>query len=100
MKRYTSINKTQTESGKRVVANAIYPEIPLSENDIYLIATAGDRYDILAQEFYNDSSLWWIIASSNNHQKASLVPTPGQQLRIPHDQELALELYEQVNKSR
>lgn len=100
MKRYKNIQQTKTESGTKIISNAIYPSIPESENDTYIIATAGDRYDTLAQQFYNDSSLWWIIASSNNHQKASLVPTPGKQLRIPYDKNQALSLFNQVNRSR
>ena len=100
MNRYTKIDKYKNNTGKRYYTNAIYPTIPETENDIYIIASAGDRYDKLALQFYNDSSLWWIIASSNNHQKASLNPTPGEQLRIPADSGLALKLYEDINSSR
>ena len=100
MNRYTKIDIFRTEEGKQYYTNPIYPFIPESEDDIYMIAGFSDRYDILAQQFYNDASLWWIIASSNNHQKASLIPTPGKQIRIPADKDLALELFNQVNKSR
>jgi len=100
MKRYKKIDRYRSKEGKRYKTNAIYPTIPETENDIYVIASAGDRYDKLALQFYNDSSLWWIIASSNNYQKASLIPTPGEQLRIPADVRLALELYEDLNSSR
>ena len=100
MKRYKNIERIKTDKGKNYRTNAIYPRLPETENDIYIIASAGDRYDKLALQFYNDSSLWWIIASSNNHQKASLNPTPGEQLRIPADSGLALKLYEDINSSR
>ena len=100
MNRYSKITRFKTEEGKKYITNPIYPFIPESEDDIYMIAGISDRYDILAQQFYNDSSLWWIIASSNNYQKASLIPTPGEQLRIPADVRLALELYEDLNSSR
>ena len=100
MKRYKKIDRYRNKEGKRYKTNAIYPTIPETENDIYVIASAGDRYDKLALQFYNHSSLWWIIASSNNYQKASLIPTPGEQLRIPADVRLALELYEDLNSSR
>jgi len=51
-------------------------------------------------QFYKDSSLWWIIAAANNHQRASLVPTPGIQLRIPADKTQAIRLYNEVNSTR
>tara|TARA_R100001079_G_C4363545_1_gene116043 strand:+ start:261 stop:563 length:303 start_codon:yes stop_codon:yes gene_type:complete len=100
MNRYDTIDRYKTEEGKAYITNPIYPFIPESENDTYIIAGVADRYDVLALEFYNDSSLWWIIASSNNHQRASLNATPGAQLRIPADKELAIRLYNEVNKSR
>ena len=100
MNRYDTVDKYKTEEGKTYYTNPIYPFIPESEDDIYIIAGVSDRYDVLALEFYNDSSLWWIIASSNNHQRASLNATPGKQLRIPADKALALRLFEEVNKSR
>jgi len=80
--------------------NVIYPEIPLNENDIYVTSQYGDRYDTLAQEFYKDSQLWWIISSANNYQKGSLIITPGVQLRIPANKSVAIRLFEEVNSSR
>ena len=100
MNRLKKIKLKKDINGKRYYRNIIFPEIPLSSNDTYAITTAGDRYDTLALQFYNNSSLWWIIASSNNHQRASLNATPGAQLRIPADKELAIRLYNEVNKSR
>jgi hypothetical protein len=43
----------------------------------------GDRLDLLAFDFYGDSTLWWIIASANDMQPDSLVPPLGMTLRIP-----------------
>jgi hypothetical protein len=98
--RYRDIKQFTTTDGITYKANSIYPEVPLSDKDYYVITTAGDRYDTLAYQFYNDVSLWWIIASANNSQQASLAVEPGVQIRIPHDKTVALDLYNQVNKSR
>lgn len=98
MSRYTNIRIDKSDNGILYRTNALYPNIPVSEDDIYVIATAGDRYDTLARQFYRDSSLWWIIAHANNHQKASLVATPGVQLRIPANKTLAIDLYRELNK--
>jgi hypothetical protein len=98
--RYRGIRRDKTSDQVEYIANAIYPEIPLSEEDYYVISTGGDRYDTLAQQFYSDNSLWWIIASANNSQRASLIVQPGVQLRIPADKDKILQLYNQVNKTR
>ena len=53
-------------NGKRVYKHIKYPSIPLSVDDIYVITTAGDRLDLLADQFYNDTEYWWIIAMANS----------------------------------
>jgi hypothetical protein len=98
MNRYDNINTLRTDEGVTYLTTVAYPEIPRSEKDYYVITTVGDRYDKLAQQFYNDYSLWWIIACANNSQQASLVVEQGIQLRIPGDISLILQNYKQVNK--
>jgi len=83
MSRYRNI-PVRTLEGKDYRKNALYPDIPVSENDYYVITTVGDRFDILAQQFYNDVNLWWIIAAANpTVRRDTLFITPGYQLRIP-----------------
>ena len=78
-----------------------YPNIPLSESDIYVITTVGDRLDSLAYSYYRDATLWWVIAAANNNAtKGALYPTPGAQLRIPTDLNSVLNLFKQFNKAR
>lgn len=98
--RYQDIKTVQSTDRGKYRTNVIYPELPLSQDDFYVITTAGDRYDLLARQFYNDHTLWWIIAAANNSEKASLIPTPGIQIRIPGDKYLAIQLYNKVNKTR
>tara|TARA_R110002167_G_scaffold53668_2_gene153607 strand:- start:2133 stop:2438 length:306 start_codon:yes stop_codon:yes gene_type:complete len=98
--RYRNITTLKSTEGKQYRSTTIYPEIPIGENDTYVISSYGDRYDILAQEFYSDSKLWWIIASANNYYKGSLNITPGIQLRIPANKDQALENFENINKNR
>ena len=100
MKRYQRIQKRKTLTGSRYLSNAIYPKIPETENDIYVITTTGDRYDVLASQFYRDPSLWWIIASANKTQNGSLIPPVGTQIRIPADQNLAIKLFNEINNAR
>jgi nucleoid-associated protein YgaU len=99
--RYKNIKILKDANGRRYRTNSIYPEIPASDQDIYVVTTIGDRYDSLATQYYGDSSLWWIIASANESTSGpSLVPTPGLQIRIPHSKQVALDLYNNLNRVR
>jgi len=80
--------------------NAVYPDIPLSDSDSYLISTRGDRMDIMAQKFYGDVDLWWIIASANSLTGDSLFPPIGMQLRIPANIQSIINDYNQINTIR
>jgi len=86
MARYSAIPIIQTpENLKRRYINVKYPEIPRDFSDIYVYTTRGDRYDLLALSYYNNASLWWIIAQANinNTTPDSLFPNVGEQIRIP-----------------
>mgnify|MGYP003648279325 FL=1 len=73
--------------GKRYYINTILPEIPLSQNDLYIITQDGDRLDNLSFEFYNDVQFWWVIlaANPNKLRKDSYYVVLGEQIRIPSD---------------
>ena len=85
---------------KRYYKNLKYPEIPLSSNDLYVITTSGDRLDSLANEFFNDVDLWWIITIANPDviRRDSFVLTPGVEIRIPDDIQGIIEEFEALNK--
>ena len=100
MNRYSNISLRRTDSGTKYRRNLIFPEIPESINDLYVITTAGDRYDTLALNYYKDSSLWWIIAGVNKSKKDSLVVEPGVQLRIPMDIQSVLDTFNNLNNDR
>jgi len=99
--RYQNIQITKyQDKGDQYYLNNIYPEIPLSENDNYVIATLGDRLDLLAFDFYGDTSFWWVIASANSLPGDSLYLEPGIQLRIPNDISVILNQYKYTNLTR
>ena len=72
-------------NNKVLYATSRYPEIPLSNNDIYVYTVSGDRFDILANKYYKDSSLWWVISIANtgNAGAGTLVSLPQNSLIIP-----------------
>lgn len=99
MNRYQDIIITKDSEGIRYYRNSKYPRVPLSLNDIYVITTEGDRLDILAQQYYGDSSLWWIISIANETLKQnSLYLTPGIQIRIPSNYSEILISYKTLNQ--
>jgi hypothetical protein len=59
------------------------PAMPTQPDDIQYQVLATDRIDTIANQFYGDPVLWWVIAAANNIE---IVPTQlnaGQTLRIP-----------------
>lgn len=85
MQRYDKI-KTQLKQGKGVVYNSvILPHIEPVDTDILIMTNDGDRLDLLANHYFGDSSLWWIIATANNLTDIDLKLNAGTQLRIPSD---------------
>lgn len=84
MNKYANLPIFQTSTGIRYRAGARYPFIPYKNSDFYLISQKGDRYDLYANEYYNDPSLWWIIITANPRFKTdSIYPPQGEQIRIP-----------------
>ncbi len=104
MERYDNTPIIQTKSTVqypkviRYRASVRYPDIPLSENDVYINTIFGDRLDNLSHQFYKDSSLWWIIQIANpDLPNDSLYPTLGFQLRIPSNINQILTDFENLN---
>jgi phage tail protein X len=99
MNRYQTIPVIKSTTGKQMYATSRYPEIPLSENDIYVYTSQGDRYDILALQYYGDSSLWWVIAAGNpNIDLMTLVIPEGVQLRIPANFSQVVSAFNLINQ--
>ena len=86
MNRYQNIQTfPPTSTLPRRYVNVKYPEISKDFSDIYVFTTQGDRYDLLADTYYRNSSLWWIISIANQDSSYdSLIPPIGAQIRIPN----------------
>jgi hypothetical protein len=98
MSRYKYTTVQQNEVPRR--NTLIYPAIPEHSEDIYVISTVGDRLDILASNFYGDSSLWWIIAAANTELRRDTLTVPtGVQVRIPYSKlEVITKITEENNQ--
>ena len=98
MARYNRIPIIKDDTGTRLYKTVKYPIIPRGANDIYVITTEGDRYDVLATDYYQDSSLWWVISSANaEYTQNSIYPPVGVQLRIPLNLETIIQSYNALN---
>ena len=102
MARYSNIKiieDPKENGGARFYSTTFYPKIPLSENDVYVLTGKGDRLDLLANQFYGDPNLWWVISSANaSLTQNSLYPPVGVQLRIPGNLSTILEAYNVLNQ--
>tara|TARA_B100000902_G_C27123341_1_gene819806 strand:- start:629 stop:898 length:270 start_codon:yes stop_codon:yes gene_type:complete len=87
MSRYTKVSRKVVDKITRI-GTSYLPKFKEDNSDALLIATHGDRCDLLAQEYYGDPSLWWFIASVNNLSSNNI--KSGTQLRIPISTEQAI----------
>ena len=98
--RTQKIRKIRTFKGKKYYKPLKSPDIPLSSRDTYILTTMGDRLDSLANQFYNDVRLWWIISSANPHivRRDSYALKPNLEIRIPSNVNQILRDYQKINK--
>jgi len=86
MSRYDNIRKIKNKKFTSV-GTSYFPKFEEKNSDILLIATEGDRCDLISQEYYGTSEFWWYIASVNNLKSNNI--EAGTQLRVPVSPEQA-----------
>ena len=91
--------KLRITQGRKHYRYYKYPEVPISLDDLYITTSVGDRFDTLANYFYKDVDLWWIIAIANPDivRRDSFHIKPGIEIRIPHDINNIIEDYQNIN---
>jgi hypothetical protein len=105
MNRYSRIKELKNTNefvgtlGTKYYATVSYPDIPQDENDVWVETEFGDRLDLLSNQFYNDISLYWVIATANPNKvnMGSLYLTPGSQIRIPTNISSIVDSYNILN---
>jgi hypothetical protein len=99
MNRYSISPTLISTSNKRYRGTTKYPDIPLSFDDLYVYVGEGDRFDVLAEQYFNDSKLWWVISIANpSLPQNSYYPPTGFQLRIPSNISSIINEFETLNK--
>ena len=96
MKRYATTRQKLDKSGIRVYSTTYYPEIPLENEDRFINVIIGDRLDSLAYKYYNDITLWWIIAKANG-LRGKPVLNAGEVIRIPSNITNIIEKFNNLN---
>lgn len=85
MSRYiTAQIERDSTTEKRKLSTVIISAIPPNPNDVYIQIIGTERLDKLALLFYENASLWWIIAAANGLGKGTLLVPGGVNLRIPN----------------
>jgi hypothetical protein len=94
----TTVNIKKRWDGKRYFGSRIYPPIPFSNDDAYVITNETDYLDNLAFKYYKNPSLWWILAQANSIGKGKMSVEAGTQLRVPGNVNTIINTYNSYNK--
>jgi len=80
MSRYDNTSKIENKQFVSI-GTSYLPKHEEKNSDILLIATEGDRCDLISEEYYGTTQYWWYIASVNNLKSNNI--EAGTQLRVP-----------------
>lgn len=95
--RYLKSRVFRDENGTRYLNRIEYPQIPIRDDDIFIRGVFGQTFMNLANKYYEDKDLWWVIARAN-HQPESIRMIPGKEYRIPQNINLILQEFNELNK--
>ena len=95
--RYDSAKVRKDKNGTRYYKPTIVPNVPIKDSDIFVYPVYGDRFETIAQRYYNDSTLWWIIAKANELSRGEISADPLKKLRIPTEIDDILESVQKSN---
>ena len=95
--RYDNSRIFRDDKVRRYLSRIEYPPIPLRDSDILIRGVFGQTFMNLANQYYENKNLWWIIARANQ-QTESVYMVPGKEYRIPQEIKLILQEYEELNR--
>ena len=95
--RYDTAKVKKDKNGTRYYKPTVVPNVPIKDSDIFVYPIYGDRFDTIAQRYYNDSTLWWIIAKANELSRGEISPDPLKKIRIPTEIDDILESVQKSN---
>ena len=95
--RYRTVKIRKDLNGVRHFSPSYVPNIPIKDTDIFVYPLYGDRLDTIANRYYGDSNLWWIIAKANEIGNGKIGIDSEKKLRIPTEIGDIIELVENNN---
>ena len=88
-----------TITEKRKLSTVIIPTPIIRTSDLYIQTTGIERLDKLALKFYEDATLWWVIAAANGLGKGTLIVPANTTIRIPENSGID-DFIQQINTQR
>jgi len=98
MKRYDIASIVKNKQGIRKLHSILISASPDSTDTVIQTSTP-ERLDKIANDFYGDPTLWWIIATVNKLGKGTLIVPRNTIIRIPNKDRILDEI-ENINKTR
>ena len=91
MARYSTKNKIKIDrQGRKSFISKILPTIEVDDRDIFVYRIDGIGLSALAKQYYNDETLWWVIAKANGVGKRGFgIDKKLNVVRIPHKSRLS-----------
>lgn len=83
MSRYSTNRIIKDDTGKRHFNTVILPNPAGNTTDLFIQTTSPERLDKLALVFYEDETMWWVIAAANGIGKGTYMVPRDTRLRIP-----------------
>ena len=84
MNRYQNDLIRDNTKGIPYYLSVLPSEIPTEVVPFYYTTRQGDRLDTLANTFYKNPNMWWVIAKANNLVNGSIAVDAGKKLFIPN----------------
>lgn len=81
--RYQNQSITTDNTGSRIYTSTLLQKPSDVINTIPYQTTYGERLDQLAERFYGDTELWWVIAVENGYDNGRFYVETGTNLHIP-----------------
>jgi len=91
MARYSTKNKIKVDKqGRKSFKSKMLPTIEVDDRDIFVYRIDGIGLSALAKQYYNDETLWWVIAKANGVGKRGFgIDKKLNVVRIPHKSRLS-----------
>ena len=99
MSRYSNINAIKRWDGRQVFQSVRYPQIVPQETDVQIVTNETTHLDTLANKYYGDATLYWVIILANSGIGNGRLSVPaGLTLRIPTNISYILNQFKVLNQ--